>query len=416
MTAIFTFLSEGDGTARVGTAYTTARRSVLTASFAYERDYLARPSAYALDPALPLSGGTATQGLPRQGLPGAFSDAAPDRWGRNLISKRLRAEAAADGRTAPAVTEVDYLLGVSDETRQGALRFAREQNGEFLRAEHDVPKLIALPQLMRAAEKVVADDPEEMSAVKLLLDAGTGSLGGARPKASVKDGHRLLIAKFAHPDDEWSVIAWEKTALDLAADAGIDVPRTELVHVDGKPVLLLDRFDREGAERVGYISAMTLVQSSDGEARDYVEIAEALAADGASVAADLEQLWRRIAFSIAIHNTDDHLRNHGFLRRSSGWVLSPAFDVNPNPTLSASRVTSIGGSSDLKTDVTGLFSYAPTFGLTARRARAIAQEVADAARAYRGAAVRNSVPEGELARFAPTLEAATGALVASAPG
>ena len=415
MTTIFAHLRDAVGTTRVGTVYTTTRRSAFTTSFSYAPEYLGREGSYSIDPAFPITDGTATRSLARTGLPGAFSDAVPERWGRNLISKRIRAEASEAGRTPPAVTEVDYLLGVSDETRQGALRFTQEPDGEFLRSEQDVPKLIALPQLMRAAEKVASSDADDLTAIRLLLDAGTGSLGGARPKASVKDEGRLLIAKFAHPNDEWSVIAWEKTALDLAAVAGISVPPSELLHIEGKPVLLLDRFDREAHTRVGYVSAMTLVQGSDGESRDYVEVAEALAEWGAAVTADLEQLWRRIAFSIAIHNTDDHLRNHGFLRRRAGWELSPAFDLNPNPNLATVRVTSIGGSNDLAGDSAGLFSHAGTFGLTQQRARAVVAEVVDAARGYREAAARNQISATEISRFGPTLDATT-TVLAETPG
>ena len=415
MTAIFTFMCNSGRTVRVGTAYTTARRSALSTTFSYDEGYLAHSNAYSIDPDFPVSDGTSARGLTRSGLPGSFSDAAPDRWGRNLISKRVRSDAAAEGRTPPIVTEVDYLLGVSDEIRQGALRFTSDPGGPFLRAETDVPKLVSLPQLMRAAEKVAGADTDDLAAIKVLLDAGTGSLGGARPKASVRDGDKLLLAKFAHPDDEWSVIAWEKTALDLAGAAGIEVARSELVRIDDKPVLLLDRFDREGADRVGYISAMTLLRDSDGTSHDYVEIAEALAEDGDSVASDLEQLWRRMAFSIAINNTDDHLRNHGFLRRPGGWALSPAFDINPNPQLSSTRVTTIGGSGDRASEITGLFSYASTFGLSQARAVAIVTEVADAARGYKTAAARNHVPSEELSRFATTIDSATEALSEASP-
>lgn len=412
MTSILAYVSEGSTTKRVGTAYTSIRRSNLTTSFRYEPDYLALPGAYAIDPELPvITGSTAIQ---RDGLPGAFGDAAPDRWGRNLISKRIRAQALEDGRTPPSIDEVDYLLGVNDSTRQGALRFKAEEAGEFLHPGMTVPKLLALPELRRAAEKVAASDPDDLTAIKALLDAGTGSLGGARPKASVRDGEQLCIAKFTHPDDEWSVIAWEKTALDLAERAGITVPRTELLHVDNYPVLLLERFDRQAERRIGYISAMTLLQAVDGSHHDYIEIAEALMDLGTRPKADLEELWRRIAFSIAIHNTDDHLRNHGLLRQGSGWALAPAFDINPNPSLPSVRQTSIGGSDGLASDLIGLVSHADTFGISGARAASIISEVVSAARDYRDVARRNSVPAGEITRFASTLEVTIDALADTA--
>jgi HipA-like C-terminal domain/Sigma-70, region 4 len=201
-----------------------------------------------------------------------------------------------------------------------------------------VPKIVNLPEVLNASDRVARGDTidlADLSAIRILLDAGTGTLGGARPKASVVgDDGVLQIAKFPHPDDDWEVMAWEKTALDLAERAGIEVPRRTIAHINGRAVLLLDRFDRSGGQRVGYMSAMTLVQGRDGGgsgARDYLELAAELADVSAATDADLSALWRRIAFSVAIHNTDDHFRNHGFLRQGSGWRLSPVFDVNPNP-------------------------------------------------------------------------------------
>jgi serine/threonine-protein kinase HipA len=233
MSRVFTYL-ELDGRTRVlGDAYFNFRRGRLTATFSYDHDYLELDDAYAIDPALRLSAGPWP--LPH-GLPGAFSDAAPDRWGRNLIAKRLRAQACVEGRPVPALDDRDYLLGVSDETRQGALRFKTDVEGEFQHPAPDVPKLIALPALLHAADAVARDEPDNLEAIKTLLDAGTGSLGGARPKASVRDGDRLLIAKFPHHADEWNVMAWEKTALDLAEAAGITVPSRQLVGIEGIPV------------------------------------------------------------------------------------------------------------------------------------------------------------------------------------
>jgi serine/threonine-protein kinase HipA len=388
---------ELDGRSReVGDAYFNFRRGRLTATFSYEHSYLARPDAYAIDPALGLASGSWP--LPN-GLPGAFSDAAPDRWGRNLIAKRLRAQAAAERRPVPTLDDRDYLLGVSDETRQGALRFKSDDSDEFQHPAPDVPKLVALPSLLHAANAVARDGPDNMEAIKTLLDAGTGSLGGARPKASVKDGDRLLIAKFPHHADEWNVIAWEKSALDLAEEAGIVVPRRQLVGVEGSSVLLLDRFDREGARRIGYLSAMTLLEAQDGQSRDYTEMAEVIPEYGSATTADLRQLWRRIAFSIAVHNTDDHLRNHGFLRHRSGWTLAPAFDVNPNPDLAAQRVTSIGGASNPSDEVGALLVYSESFGLTNGQARSVLREVTDAAGNWAAVARRNGVADAEINRF-----------------
>jgi serine/threonine-protein kinase HipA len=394
----------------VGELHSTLRRGRLTSTFTYERDYLGLKQAYAIEPALGLSGGNWP--LSRE-LPRSFDDAAPDRWGRNLISKRFRAEATASGGSLPTLDDRDYLLGVSDETRQGALRFTIDATGEFQHPSTDVPKLIALPTLLRAAEHVARNDPDGLTAIKTLLDAGTGSLGGARPKASVRDESALLIAKFPHHSDEWDVMAWEKTALDLAKTAGISVPTNKLVEVDGRSVLLLERFDRAGGRRLGYISAMTLVEADDGQSRDYLEVADAITENSAQTSADLRELWRRIAFSIAIHNTDDHLRNHGFLRRGGGWMLAPAFDMNPNPDLGSPRVTSIGGASDPAAEVKVLLAYAESFDLTDEAARRVLSEVADATSGWMSVARSNGVPRSECQRFEPALRQAI-AVVADA--
>lgn len=384
-----------------GAAYFSRRRSTLSTSFRYDESYLRSPEAFPLAPALPLYSGAHQS----EGLPGAFADCSPDRWGKNLILKKLQAKALREGRTQPAVSEVDFLTGVSDATRQGALRFRVSRDAPFLAADLTVPKMVELPRLLRAADAVTRGGEDDLAAVKELLDAGSGSLGGARPKASVRDGDRLLIAKFPHRSDEWDVMAWEKVALDLAHRAGLVVPRNELVNIAGRGVLTLDRFDRDGERRVGYISALTLVQGRDGDAFDYTEVAETLQEEGSRTSSDLRQLWRRIAFSIAIHNTDDHLRNHGLLRDgASGWRLSPAFDINPNPNVSEERVTGIGGARGRADELTGLMAYAATFGLTETDARTILAEVNEATRAWRTTAAANGIATSEQHRFEAAFE------------
>jgi len=178
-----------------------------------------------------------------------------------------------------------------------------------------------------------------MAAIRDLLDAGSGSLGGARPKASVADGDRLLLVKFPHRNDDWDIMAWEKTALDLADAAGLPTPPHRLAKVGRRNVLVLDRFDRDGERRNPYVSAMTLIAGRDGDSHDYTDIAEYLPEHGSNVVSDMTGLFRRAAFSVAIHNTDDHMRNHGFLFHGAGWQLAPVFDVNPNPDLGAARQT-----------------------------------------------------------------------------
>ncbi|MGB3763898.1 MAG: type II toxin-antitoxin system HipA family toxin [Ornithinimicrobium sp.] len=392
---------------RAGTAYFTRRRGTLSTTFRYADSYLANRGAYPIDPAFSLYTGAHVSA----GLPGAFSDCAPDRWGKNLITKRIQALAAREIRPAKALSDADFLVGVSDLTRQGALRFQAAPDQPFLDPDPEVPKLVELPRLMRAAESVARDGGADLAAIKELLDAGSGSLGGARPKASVRDGDRLLIAKFSHPGDEWDVMAWERTALDLAKLAGIRTPHTKLLRVDGASVLLLERFDRQGAQRVPYISAMTLLGARDGDVHDYTEIAEMLVDHAVAPREDLRELWRRIAFSIAIHNTDDHLRNHGFLRAGAGWILAPAFDVNPNPDTGTQRVTGIGGARARVDEVAALLRYADVFDIDAQQAQSALGEVASAIERWRDVATLNGVISTEMARFQAAFEGGQKALV-----
>ena len=386
---------------RAGVAYFTIGRKHVSTTFIYDTDYLSNPAGFDLEPALPRQSGQ--QYVDK--MPGSFQDCSPDRWGRNLINKRRQVEERAAGsRRLPALTDVDYLVGVSDATRQGDLRFTRVDGGEFLDPGHAVPKLISLPKLLNSADKV-AQDGDDMAAVKVLLEAGSGSLGGARPKASVlgEDG-ALLIAKFPHRDDDWDVMAWEKWALDLAETSGVQTPARRLADVGTRKVLLLKRFDRRAdASRVGYMSAMTLLNRQDGDEGDYLDIAEVIPEDGANVNQDLRELYRRIVFNIAIHDTDDHLRNHGFLRAPGGWRLSPAFDVNPNPELGRGRVTSIGGATDVDDEAEAVWEVAGDFRLGDDDARTVIGEVLDAMEHWRDVASRNHIAPGEQDRFEEVL-------------
>lgn len=378
----------------VGQAWITTGRSSTSTVFLYEPDYLAQAHATQIDPALRMF--TGNQAV--AGLPGAFRDASPDRWGRNLITKRHRA--TGDAR---ALTEIDFLLGVSDSTRQGALRFKRAGDGPFLDDATDVPKLIALPELLHAADRVSLDS-DDLTAVKQLLAAGSGSLGGARPKASVVDDNgRLALAKFPKPGDDWDVMAWEATALDLAEAAGCDVPTRRLVDIDGRHLLLLDRFDRAADRRIPYISAMTLLEATDGEAMDYIDIAEALIDESAQPKLDLTELFRRAVLNVAMHNTDDHLRNHGLLHRGAGgWQLAPVFDINPNPDLNEHRVTGIAGASSPDHEAAGLRALADVCRLDEPARRSVLDDVRVACAAWDAVALRNGIGRAERARFADT--------------
>lgn len=397
-------------TVRAGVAYFTVGRAGVSTTFVYDSAYLADPEGYDLEPGLIRQSGQQYV----DGLPGSFSDGAPDRWGRNLIDKRRRALQRQATQRLPATTDIDYLIGVSDVTRQGNLRFT-VGDGPFLDPDDGVPQLVSLPRLLAASDQVAdGAGPDDLAAVTTLLDAGSGSLGGARPKASVRgDNGALLIAKFPHPEDRWDVMAWEMTMLDLARRAGLQVPRARLTKVGPRHVLLLERFDRTpGGGRLGYISAMTLLSAHDGDERDYDDIAQLLPESGAAVKDDLAELFARVVFYVAVHNTDDHLRNHGFLRQRGGWTLSPVFDVNPNPDLSRRRVTSVLGAADADAEVEALLDFAAECRLSPVQAREVIELVVAAVAGWRTTASRNGIPPNEIALFGDAFDTQLAALAA----
>lgn len=395
----------GDAPLRVGTAHFTRGRGGVATTFLYDDSYLAS-GAVAIDPGLQLVAGS--QYAPR--LIGAFSDTAPDRWGRNLIEKAERMTALEHRRRPRALDDVDFLLGVSDDTRQGALRFTLSGDDTFLGAKAHVPPLVALPQLLRRSDEL-AGAGDASAAVKELLDTGTTGLGGARPKASVQleDGS-LAIAKFPHSSDRWDVMAWEAVTLELLRDAGVTAPWSRLTRLGDRSVLLLRRFDRgpEG-ERIGYISAMTALGAVDGEHRDYLDIADVIRDITASVKVALAELFDRVVANAALGNTDDHLRNHGFLSDGTHWKLSPVFDVNPNPHPSTARSTTIAGADTIETEVDGLFALAEACDLTAAQARTRIARVTGALAPWATRAARAGIPDAQIALMregiAPRLEA-----------
>jgi serine/threonine-protein kinase HipA len=388
-----------------GRLYPHHRRGVESASFAYDDRYLADPEAYALDPALPLVTG-ALQTPVGHALFGAFSDCAPDRWGRTLIKRAEIARAKLAGTAPHSMSEAEILLGVRDDLRQGALRFRHGGEGLFLAVEDSgAPILTDLPKLLEIAERAESDSADYED-LKRLLRAGS-SLGGARPKAHVVDAAgRIAIAKFpSASSDTWNVIAWEKVALDLARDAGIKVPDSQLIHIGARNVLVVDRFDRRGATRVGYASAMTMLEASDGDQRSYLEIAGVIEERSAATTADLHQLWRRMAFSILISNTDDHLRNHGFLHeRADSWSLSPAFDLNPNPDPGPKELRTAIDFSDTRASVDTLMEVAEYFRLNAEEATDVLTRVSSAVGRWRAVAATHGLQQADINAMEPAFE------------
>ena len=400
MTTIEVFVDRGEVPARVGQAHITRHRGQVSTTFLYDPDYLAG-DGMSIDPSLPLVSGAQHQ----VGLVRAFADSAPDRWGRNLIEKAERARARSEGRTPRRLDDLDFLLGVSDDTRQGALRFRIAGSREYVGEPSRVPRLVALPQLLRASDEL-ASDSDPAAAVKQLLDTGTTGLGGARPKASVRleDGS-LAIAKFPHPGDRWDVMAWEATALDLLESSGLRTPARRLTSVGDRSVLILTRFDRTATgSRIGYISAMTALGANDGDHRDYVEIAEAVRDLSKSPKADHRELFDRVVTSVVLGNTDDHLRNHGFLEDRGSWMLSPAFDVNPTPDSWRPRSTSIMGADAGPDEAAALLPLAEECGLSAEQARTRIRRILGVMTSWRDVARRHGIREQEITMMAESIE------------
>jgi serine/threonine-protein kinase HipA len=407
-TAVFT--AAGDENILAGRMYSHRRQGVESTSFVYDGRFLASPDAYSLDPALPLAAGT-LQTPASRALFGAFTDTMPDRWGRTLIRRAERARASAAGTTPQSMSEVDLLLGVRDDLRQGALRFRAEEHGPFLATEDaGVPALADLQVLLDIAARV-EQDTADYGELRRLLRAGS-SLGGARPKAHVLDETgRLAIAKFPSAStDTWNVMAWEKVALDLARDAGVTVPDSQLIRIGDRHVLIIDRFDRRGSSRIGYASAMTMLEARDGDQRSYLEIAAVVEERSPTATGDLRQLWRRIAFSILISNTDDHLRNHGFLHQhGDSWTLSPAFDLNPSPGGGPRYLSTAIDFDDTRARIDTLLGVADFFRLDARSALDVLGEVSRATTDWRRIATSHGLAQRDLDDMEPAFEHAEAA-------
>ena len=323
------YIDLDDEAVLVGRCRIVTKRRHSTSIFRYDDAWLSRKARFALDPEnLPLSPDPVYTRTDKSCLPGAIRDTAPDRWGQKLVQRAFR-KRGLDRR----LTEFDYLLGLNDETRIGALRYRRtEQEGFDLDlGRYQVPPLIQLPALLDAAN-AVASDTETDAELRMLLNEGS-PLGGARPKSVVQDGDYLAIAKFPKPDDGRSIAHGEVLALGLARLAGINAATARVEDVAGRNVSIIRRFDRDGRRRIPFISAMSLLGKTDGDEGSYTEIASMIRKHSSAPIPDLHELFRRIVINILISNHDDHLRNHGFLHdEGDQWRLSPAYDLNPVPS------------------------------------------------------------------------------------
>ena len=326
----------------IGTLFSSYSRGKEIFSFEYDKQWLQSSSVHEIDPDLVLYSGIQYVKDEKSNF-GVFLDSSPDRWGRLLMDRRESIIARMEKKTYRPLSESDYLLGVFDEQRMGGLRFRETQSGAFMNDNHNfaTPPWTSVRELELASwqieNELVDDDTEILQWLYLLLAPGS-SLGGARPKAGVRgsDGS-LWIAKFPSREDKTDIGAWEMIANELAQMAGLNVAQAMAKTFYNKQhTFLSKRFDRTATgKRLHFASAMTLLGYKDGisfqDGVSYLELAEFIIRKGANVDADLAELFRRIVFSICISNTDDHLRNHGFLLTQGGWTLSPAYDINPNP-------------------------------------------------------------------------------------
>jgi serine/threonine-protein kinase HipA len=327
------------GAKLIGILSTTLVRGKEIFAFAYHSDWLNAPEVYYLDPDLQWFKGRQYLQDEKQNF-GMFLDSSPDRWGRVLMQRREALMAKRENRSVKTLNESDYLLGVYDPYRMGALRFRLQPHATFLNNDKTLaaPPWASIRELEYASLQIENEqysDEEHLKWLNMLLVPGS-SLGGARPKAGITDenGH-LWIAKFPSMNDYKDVGAWECVLNRLAQKAGIEVPEVKAIALSGKHhTFLTKRFDRTSDQkRIHFASAMTLLGHRDGSdfttGISYMEIAEFILAFGAQPDKDLTELWKRIVFNICVSNTDDHLRNHGFILTEKGWVLSPAYDMNP---------------------------------------------------------------------------------------
>ncbi len=373
-------------------------------SFTYDEEWLKKGSSHLLDPNLQLYQGLHYLSEEQKNF-GMFLDSSPDRWGRILMRRREAALARAENRTEQKLFETDYLLGVYDGHRMGALRFKTEEDGPFLNDNKEFASppwtsIRTLEQIsLRLEDDDVTDDPEYLNWLRMLVAPGA-SLGGARPKASIVDSDgSLWIAKFPSKSDQGDIGGWEIVTYELAIAAGISMAESKAQKFSSDYyTFLTKRFDRiKKGERLHFASAITMLGYEDGQdhkdGASYLELVEFIMNHGANVQQDLEELWRRIVFSICVSNTDDHLRNHGFILSESGWLLSPAYDINPVETGTGLKLNISDTDNALELDLA--FGVSEFFRLKEARARQIIEEVKSSVRNWKKTASKYGISRSE---------------------
>jgi serine/threonine-protein kinase HipA len=389
----------------MGSLYATPSRGKEIFSFEYDKGWLRSDYAQIIDPDLQLFEGAQYLNDEKSNF-GIFLDSSPDRWGRVLMMRKEAAKARKEERRPKTLMESDYLLGVYDNNRMGGLRFKTAQDGAFLDDDETMaaPPFAALRDLefasLQLEKEDALDNPEYLKWLNMLMAPGS-SLGGARPKANIKDiDGDLWIAKFPSQNDRQDMGAWEMLAYRLAIRSGIEMAPSRVQKFSHhQHTFLTQRFDRKNdGTRIHFASAMTLLGYTDGtdyqDGVSYLELLEFLMQNGADVENDLRKLWRRIAFNVCISNTDDHLRNHGFLLTDSGWILSPAYDINP--TLNGTGLKLNISENDNALDLDLVREVAPYFRLKEKEANAIINKIQQNVAQWEQLATDLSIPRNEM--------------------
>jgi serine/threonine-protein kinase HipA len=372
-------------------------------SFEYNGEWLENGPSQLLDPNLQMYSGLHYLNEDQESF-GMFLDSSPDRWGRILMRRREAALARIEGREEQKLFETDYLLGVYDGHRMGALRFKLE-DGPFLNDNRDMasPPWTSLRELeqvsLRLEEDDVIEDPEYLKWLSMLIAPGA-SLGGARPKASIVDSDGgLWIAKFPSLNDQGDIGGWEIVTYELAIASGINMAESKAQKFSSDYyTFLTKRFDRTNNDtRVHFASAMTMLGYTDGQdhsdGASYLELVEFIQNHGANVDHDLEQLWRRIVFSICVTNTDDHLRNHGFILTNGGWILSPAYDINPVETGTGLKLNISDEDNSLNLDL--VLEVCEFFRLTEEQAKEIITQIKTVVCTWKDVATKYGISRAE---------------------
>ncbi len=393
--------------ALLGILYSEIVRGKEIFSFEYSDNWLHSKFAQVIDPDLGLYSGPQYLDDKKENF-GIFLDSSPDRWGRVLMRRREAILARSEHRQAKTLMESDYLLGVYDENRIGGLRFKVREDGDYLNQDRSLaaPPITSLPELQAASLKLEEDedasDKEQIKWLNMLMAPGS-SLGGARPKASIKDNNGILwIAKFPAAGDTTDIGGWEMVVHTLAVECGLNAAEAKIEKLSEKyHTYLVKRFDRNKSQRIHFASAMTMLGYTDNRDEQagagYPELADFLSRHGARVNEDLEELWKRIVFSISVSNTDDHLRNHGFILTTKGWILSPAYDINPNEHGTGLNLNITENDNSLEYDLA--LQAAEYFRLNRTKAGKIITNIKGKVKNWKAVADKYKIPRSEQIRM-----------------